>query len=47
LLERKGIGMYNPIEHQLEALKNARVLGQRLGHKVKYLSDRGFHGEVT
>ncbi len=47
LLERKGIGMYNPIEHQLEALKSARVLGQRLGYKVKYLSDRGFHGEVA
>ena len=42
-LERIGISMYNPIEHQLGALKAARVLGQRLGHKVKWLKDRGFH----
>ena len=47
LLERKGISMYNPIEHQLGALKNARILGQRLGYKVKFISDRGFHAEVA
>jgi len=47
LLETKGIGMYNPIEHQLRALKNARILGQRLGHKVKYLSNRRALGEVA
>lgn len=47
LLHRKGIGMYNPIEHQLSALKNARVLGQRLGHKVKFLAARGFNAEVA
>jgi multimeric flavodoxin WrbA len=35
LLERIGTGMYNPIEHQLGALKSARILGQRLGHKLK------------
>ena len=47
LLERKGISMYNPIEHQLGALKNARILGQRLGYKVKYLAARGFSSEVA
>lgn len=47
MLERKGISMYNPIEHQLGALKNARILGQRLGYKVKYIADRGFHSEVA
>lgn len=47
LLERKGIGMYNPIEHQLKALKDARILGQRLGHKVKFLTERGRHAEVA
>lgn len=47
LLERKGVGMYNPIENQLGALKNARILGQRLGHKVKFLSHRGFRAEVA
>ncbi len=47
LLERIGIGMYNPIEHQLGALKAARVLGQRLGHKVKCLAARGFNAEVA
>jgi multimeric flavodoxin WrbA len=45
LLERIGIGMYNPIEHQLGALKTARVLGQRLGHKVKCLVARGSNAE--
>jgi multimeric flavodoxin WrbA len=47
LLERIGIGMYNPIEQQLGALKTARVLGQRLGHKVKCLMDRGFNAQVV
>jgi len=47
MLERKGIGMYNPIENQLGALKNARILGQRLGHKVKYVNARGFNAEVA
>ena len=47
LLERKGIGMYNPIENQLEALKKARILGQRLGHKVKFLTERGFQADVA
>lgn len=42
MLEQTGISMYNPIEHQLGALKAARVLGQRLGHKVKCMSARGF-----
>jgi len=47
LLERKGTSMYNPIENQLRALKNARILGQRIGHKVKYVSKRGFRAEVV
>jgi multimeric flavodoxin WrbA len=47
LLGRIGIGMYNPIEHQLGSLKTARVLGQRLGHKVKCLQARGFNAEVA
>jgi multimeric flavodoxin WrbA len=42
LLERMGLGMYNPIENQLKALKKARILGQRMGHKVKFMKDRGF-----
>ena len=46
-LERIGIGMYNPIEHQLGALKAARILGQRLGHKVKCMVDRGFNAEAV
>jgi hypothetical protein len=37
--------MYNPIENQLKALKKARILGQRLGHKVRFLADRGFSVE--
>jgi multimeric flavodoxin WrbA len=45
MLERAGIGMYNPIENQLRALKNARILGQRIGHKVKFLAARGFSVE--
>lgn len=47
LLERKGISMYNPIEHQLGALKNARVLGQRIGHKVQFLAARGFRAGIA
>jgi len=47
MLERIGTGLYNPIEHQLGALKNARVLGQRLAHKMKFLEGRGFKAEVA
>lgn len=47
MLERIGISMYNPIEHQLGALKSARVLGQRLGHKVKYMADRDYNAEAV
>jgi multimeric flavodoxin WrbA len=47
MLEQKGISMYNPIDNQLGALKNARVLGQRLGHKVKCMSARGFNAGVA
>jgi hypothetical protein len=47
LLERMGTSMYNPIEHQLRALKNARILGQRLRHKVEFLKARGFSVEPT
>ena len=47
LLERIGTSMYNPIEHQLGALKTARVLGQRLGHKMKLMGDRGFNAEAV
>ncbi len=46
-LERIGIGMYNPIEYQLEALKAARILGQRLGHKVKHMIARGHEAEMV
>jgi hypothetical protein len=41
LLERIGASMYNPIEHQLTALKSARILGQRIGHKTRHLQTRG------
>ena len=41
LLERIGTALYNPIENQLHALKDARVLGQRIGHKVNHLLARG------
>jgi multimeric flavodoxin WrbA len=41
LLERAGASMYNPIEHQLAALKSARILGQRIGHKARHLHARG------
>ena len=47
LLERIGTALYNPIENQLQALKNARVLGQRIGHKVNYLMARGFSAEAV
>jgi multimeric flavodoxin WrbA len=42
MLERIGKSMYNPIENQLGALKSARILGQRVGHKVDHLITRGF-----
>jgi multimeric flavodoxin WrbA len=45
LLERVGASMYNPIEHQLAALKSARILGQRIGHKARHLLAR--HGGVA
>jgi multimeric flavodoxin WrbA len=41
LLERVGASMYNPIEQQLAALKSARILGQRIGHKARHLQARG------
>jgi multimeric flavodoxin WrbA len=41
LLERIGTGMYNPMETQLGALKSARILGQRIGHKIKSVMTRG------
>jgi len=40
LLERPGQSMYNPLETQLGSLKAARVLGQRIGHKVQHLIAR-------
>ena len=42
MLERIGKSMYNPIENQLAVLKSARVLGERLGHKVTHMRTRGF-----
>jgi hypothetical protein len=42
MLERIGKGMYNPIENQLGVLKSARVLGEKLGHKVEHMAARGF-----
>ena len=42
-----GTSLYNPIENQLHALKNARVLGQRLGHKVNHLMARGVSAEAV
>ena len=47
LLERIGAALYNPIENQLHALKNARILGQRIGHKVNHLMARGFRTEAA
>jgi multimeric flavodoxin WrbA len=46
-LERTGAGMYNPIENQLSALKAARILGQRIGHKVQHLMARGVGAEIS
>jgi len=40
LLERPGQSMYNPLEAQLGSLKAARILGQRIGHKVQHLMAR-------
>jgi hypothetical protein len=40
LLERPGQSMYNPLEFQLASLKAARVLGQRIGHKLQHLTAR-------
>jgi len=42
MLERIGKSMYNPIENQLDVLKSARILGERLGHKVEHMMARGF-----
>jgi multimeric flavodoxin WrbA len=42
MLERIGKSMYNPIENQLGVLKSARILGERLGHKVEHMTARGF-----
>ena len=47
LLERIGTALYNPIENQLRALKDARTLGQRLGHKVNHIMARGFSAEAV
>ena len=47
LLERTGIGMYNPIEHQLKVLKEARILGQRLGHKINCLTEKGLYAQAV
>jgi multimeric flavodoxin WrbA len=47
LLERIGTALYNPIENQLHALKNARILGQRLGHKVNHITARGLSAEAV
>ena len=44
-LGRLGSGMYNPIENQLEALKDARIMGQRLEHKFKHISSRGIQND--
>jgi hypothetical protein len=46
LLERAGLSMYNPVEHQLAALKSARVLGQRIGHKAQHMVARGRSAET-
>ncbi len=45
LLERIGTGLYNPIENQWGALKSARILGQRVEHKLQRLQARGFVNE--
>jgi multimeric flavodoxin WrbA len=41
LLERPGKSMYHPLEMQLASRQAARVLGQRIGHKVRHLAARG------
>ena len=41
MLERIGTSMYNPIENQLGVLKSARILGERVGHKVEHMMARG------
>ena len=46
-LERAGKGMYNPIENQLAALRSARILGQRIGHKVGHMEARGLRVELA
>ena len=46
LLERSGLSMYNPVEYQLAALKSARILGQRVGHKAKHMMARGVGAEA-
>jgi multimeric flavodoxin WrbA len=46
MLERIGKGMYNPIENQLAVLKSARILGERLGHKVEHMMARGFGKDI-
>ena len=45
LLERIGTGLYNPIENQWGALKSARILGQRVEHKLQRLQARGLVNE--
>lgn len=47
LLERIGTGMYHPIENQLGALKSARILGERIGHKVQRMMARGLDADLT
>jgi multimeric flavodoxin WrbA len=47
LLERVGLSMYNPIEYQLAALKSARILGQRVGHKAQHVVARGQGSEAS
>lgn len=42
MLERIGKGIYNPIENQITVLKSARILGERMGHKVGHMMARGF-----
>ncbi len=42
MLERIGKSMYNPIENQLGVLQSARIVGERLGHKVEHMKARGF-----
>ncbi len=45
LLERIGTGLYNPIENQWAALKSARILGQRVEHKLQRMQARGSANE--